>query len=1360
MFFFFKSSNANTNSNENNRDKSNDREQQNRSSYFSKNSFWRNNRFSQSTYFAEEKEYNENMKHANVPYYENEYEYSPNEKYGEEYLTLKKNEQSKNKSKKSNQEFYVESTHFMQSGIIKSEITIQCKRCHKKFYSNNKLHKHLKTDCRFQNFSKKNQKKSTQMTNPSVRIIESVNKQKNFHEFVFREHHYVTTKNNLILKNSDHDFCMNNEISMSLIDKEFLANQQPNHTIHKIISVIKIREIRAKIHDNFEYTVMDLYLSDKTKNELITVRLKIELHVINDFKANVLIEMDVMKSKNMIMNFDKKIFTISICQNMKVPLTIKRKSAPINKTVRVVSQMMISTNKIFAISIRVREAKFSKNRNYSFFPKTKRQLNSENEFFAHVTEFDIIAVQIRNISEKFYTISKNLKIGHIRDYDEKKCFMTTSKTSHLAMTSDSIVDIRETLNHKLKTILSNDIIIYGNEPTIEKINVITKKTSGVWCSIFKMINLSFDKWMKINTIETEISKLFRVFKLRSEDRNFVNKKFDALHVQNKLKWTSKSTSYAFPVFVVWHTMHLSGKVPQRKNRVIVNIRNLNKIIEFDAYSMSFQSDIISCVQNCKYILIMNCASFFHQWRIAEKNRHKLIVIIHRKFEQWNVIVMNWKNSPAYVQKKMNDLLKNYSYARTYINDVVIFNNTLNEHLLHLKNIFNLFEKWNIIFKTSKTYFDYFSISLLNQKVDSFELITTKKKLKIIADLSFPKTLKNLEKYFEIIDYLKDYILYYAQKSEALNKRKIELLKNEPMKNSTKKNFNKKIFLENSNDDELKSYNQLQIDFSRINWLTHFDVCRTLYANIDVSKKDFEIMIYHLKSNKSEKIQKSSNKNQNSPKKSKIDEKSSSKKKMKFVLFFFKMLTRAKSRYWPTKLKMAALIWTIRRIVHMIKSSKHSTVIYTNHETNSAIAAEIKLSTTNIDKLNMKLIRASTYLFQFRLEVRHRFEKFNIISNAFSRLSVKTQSRKKNNFEINANDPKSNRIYAYAITLMEMSDRFRKAIIEKYIRDSTWKKIKTMLIELKKRNVKKNEFEKKPAFTNIDFIIKKNLIYCTKKKTHRLCVSVFCEKEIFRLTHDFNNHAGYHRIYQKLITTIFISKLSRKTREYVNHCSTCELNQTKKHATYDELIFIETSTIFFRTIVMNFIVGLSGEIDSILTITCKTSKKVTIIFDKINWTAIEWTNALLDRLFIADWDLSEKIIFDKNFKFVSEFWIAMFKKLKTELLMNIAYHSQTNEQFERINQTIEITLRFFITKNSEIDWVFFLSFIQFSMNNAFNASTELIPSELMYDFKIKNKLTTCFENIGGKFMTYSKFKKKLWWNSPTIQTESSGRCIFQ
>lgn len=108
-------------------------------------------------------------------------------------------------------------------------------------------------------------------------------------------------------------------------------------------------------------------------------------------------------------------------------------------------------------------------------------------------------------------------------------------------------------------------------------------------------------------------------------------------------------------------------------------------------------------------------------------------------------------------------------------------------------------------KTLKTYLYYSSISLLRQKIDSFELATTKEKFKAIAKLEFFKFLKDFEKYLNITEYLRNYVSYYAQKVEVLQKQKTTLLKNNSIKRVAKKSFNIKILLDHTSEKKLKSY---------------------------------------------------------------------------------------------------------------------------------------------------------------------------------------------------------------------------------------------------------------------------------------------------------------------------------------------------------------------------------------------------------------------------------------------------------------------------------------------------------------------------------------------------------------------------
>ena len=54
-------------------------------------------------------------------------------------------------------------------------------------------------------------------------------------------------------------------------------------------------------------------------------------------------------------------------------------------------------------------------------------------------------------------------------------------------------------------------------------------------------------------------------------------------------------------------------------------------------------------------------------------------------------------------------------------------------------------------KFTKTFLNYFNVSLLKQKINSFELIIVENKLKTIAKLQFFRTLRQLKLYLNMID---------------------------------------------------------------------------------------------------------------------------------------------------------------------------------------------------------------------------------------------------------------------------------------------------------------------------------------------------------------------------------------------------------------------------------------------------------------------------------------------------------------------------------------------------------------------------------------------------------------------------------
>ena len=188
-----------------------------------------------------------------------------------------------------------------------------------------------------------------------------------------------------------------------------------------------------------------------------------------------------------------------------------------------------------------------------------------------------------------------------------------------------------------------------------------------------------------------------------------------------------------------------------------------------------------------------------------------------------------------------------------------------------------------------------------------------------------------------------------------------------------------------------------------------------------------------------------------------------------------------------------------------------------------------------------------------------------------------------------------------------------------------------------------------------------------------------EKDIFEKAHNRKSYCGFHRTYERIIQNYYIRNLLRRLKRYLKHCPNYQLNQTKRHAEWGKLHPILTPPRIFYTLTIDFILGLprlkNGN-NTMMSITDKFSKLLRTISGKDTWKAQDWAAVFLRH--ILTWGIPSAIISDRDPKFMSDLWRAIFKALGTELLVSIAYYPQTDGQSERTNQTVEIALRYFLT----------------------------------------------------------------------------------
>ena len=238
---------------------------------------------------------------------------------------------------------------------------------------------------------------------------------------------------------------------------------------------------------------------------------------------------------------------------------------------------------------------------------------------------------------------------------------------------------------------------------------------------------------------------------------------DQLHDQQRVKWIRGYTPFSFPVFVVWKTTSEGA----RKGRMVVDIRGLNAVTQPDVYALPSQEDIINAVGGHGFITVLDASSFFYQWRVKPEDTHKLTIHTHRGQETFLVPVMGARNSPAYVQRMIDRVIRGLLNTNAYIDDIVVFSRTLDEYVEHLLRLFTRLTKFRISIAPKKTFVGFPSIQLLGRNVDAFGFSTLVEKVQAIAALDFPHRLKDLESYLGMAGRLRIFVPYFSALAEPL-----------------------------------------------------------------------------------------------------------------------------------------------------------------------------------------------------------------------------------------------------------------------------------------------------------------------------------------------------------------------------------------------------------------------------------------------------------------------------------------------------------------------------------------------------------------------------------------------------------------
>ena len=178
-------------------------------------------------------------------------------------------------------------------------------------------------------------------------------------------------------------------------------------------------------------------------------------------------------------------------------------------------------------------------------------------------------------------------------------------------------------------------------------------------------------------------------------------------------------------------------------RFCVDFRHLNNLTRKDAHPLPRIDDTLDTLSGARWFSTLDLASGYWQVELNPADREKTAFITPFGLHQFCVMPFGLCNAPSTFQRLMEHVLAglHWTSCLVYLDDIIIFSKTPEDHLQQLREVFERLEKAGLKVKPSKCHLLRKSVRYLGHIISEKGVQTDPDKTRCIAEWSQPADLQ-------------------------------------------------------------------------------------------------------------------------------------------------------------------------------------------------------------------------------------------------------------------------------------------------------------------------------------------------------------------------------------------------------------------------------------------------------------------------------------------------------------------------------------------------------------------------------------------------------------------------------------------